>query len=133
MRKYFFTAAVLLGCSMPARAWTKIVKENGGFFGYKTVTEQVTPGSSQLVCSNPGHTKCKFSPIVTVDPDGTTLSEDQLDDIDSWVEGRLVNREASGNFLYSDAFYVKYTYDPETDKLEIEIYSLDEARDLGLI
>jgi hypothetical protein len=130
MRTIFLTTLVVLFSSF-SFAWTKIEKYNGGFFGYKTVTEDHAGGNNMLACHDPGRKSCQFASISTSGDDGITLS--QLDEIDRLVNTNVSNENFEGTFYYNSTFYVHFSYDLDKNKLNYEIYNLTEAHDLGFI
>lgn len=112
-------------------AWIKIEKYNGGFFGYKHVNESSTGGNSMLACADPGRKRCAWAHSAPISD--IIINEYQLNDIDEKVNAGILNEVLESSFYYDTNFYVHYSYDPFTDLLKYEIYTLTEAHDLGLI
>lgn len=113
-------------------SWTKILKENGGFFGYKTVSYSVTGPNSILACSDPGKTNCSISnAIIQTDTIGNIISDDLINEIDNAITDKLSQENLEGSFTYL-SYFIKFQYNIEQNKLEYIIYTLAEANELGI-
>lgn len=125
---------MLIAFSFSGQCWTKIEKTNGGLRGFRTVTESITPGSSMLACYDPGRSKCVFSGGFTViSEDGEIIKYDDFSIIEEEVMKRITRDNTSGSFAFSSDLFVKYSYNDNSDKLTMEIYSTYEAKTLGFI
>jgi hypothetical protein len=111
--------------------WTKIEKYNGGFFGYKVVYEEHSGPNHMLGCADPGKKSCTWAGIVSTSDGEAT--EEQLKEIDDMVLRKILSNDLEGTFYYSSNFYVHYSYNVDLDKLNFEVYNLNEAHELGLI
>lgn len=109
-------------------------KSGGGLFGYKFVTTTNWPdlGITVVACSDPGLTRCRASYAITM-PDGSTLTPETLESIDRTVTSLLTPENTSGSVIVNEAYYVKYRYKIDEDDLAFQVYTLDEAREEGLI
>lgn len=109
-------------------------KSNGGFFGYKFVTStDWGNGTVVVACTDPGKTRCKMASAALVTPTGPELSPDAFLAIDKTVSSLLSPENTSGKLVYNNSLFVTYKYDVELDDLLVTIYSMDEAKKLGLI
>lgn len=136
MRKLIL-AALISFTAAPAFCWYKIERTNRGIFGYDVVYETTAGPNTILGCSNPGRKSCHGSGIISVTPSGPVIDNSSVDDINKTVDQRIADAEygkdTKGNFYYGSDFYVEFTYVFASDKIEINIYSVKEAKDLGLI
>jgi hypothetical protein len=140
MKKLILCASLITFVSLPSFAWVKIVKVNGGLFGYKYITEEHTGGNHSLGCNEPGRQKCRFSQISqgrdNVNKDLALLrmlNVQVLDEIEEKINGLIKSGSSlNGNFRGINNIYVKYDYDAESNILSMEIYSEEEATELGL-
>ena len=115
-------------------SWTKIIKENGGFLGYKTVTESTSGPNTILACTDPGRTKCKGNSMgVLIESGGEIVALGDYDAIEEEVMRLLTDENTSGSFYVGTTLYVTYSYNADAGRLVMEIYSLYEAQTLGLI
>jgi hypothetical protein len=112
------------------------IKTNGGWFGYRHVTE-LNPGQGQdiyITCNEPGFSRCRSASTtaLTVPGGGTIyITQDMMDDIDASVMARINENNSNGTMLFGQELFIKYSYLIDTDNLTIEIYSLPEARQAG--
>lgn len=137
IKSIFLSAIALTAFSFSGLSWTKIEKYNRGVFGYRDVTASYSGPNSMLACANPGWNACKWrNGIVTgvvTDADGTVMPIDDYQPIEDAVMSQITKENTSGAIYYGSDLYVKYSYDADTDHLVMEVYSLYEARTLGLI
>lgn len=135
MKKILTLALLIAGLTqLSARPVIKYNKSNGGLFGYKYVTTTETPEENKIIvaCMDPGLTRCR-SALMPVLPDGSTITPETLENIDRAVTGLLSPGRTSGSLVYNEKLYVRYAYNIETDDLLVEVYTLDGAREEGLI
>lgn len=130
MRKIVLIVFVFLG-TKTCFGWTKIEKYNGGFFGYKLVTESHSGPNHMLACADPGKKSCSWAGLV-VSTDGE-VKEEQLKEIDDIINKNVLSERFEGTFYYGSNFYVHYSYDLDSDRLNYEVYNLKEAHELGFI
>ncbi len=113
-------------------SWEKILKENGGFFGYKRITYHEAGPNSTLACADPGRTSCsKANALVSSTSGGSGISDDIIQAVDRIIEDKIRNENLEGSFVYS-SYFVKYQFNVEQNKLEFIIYTELEAHELGL-
>lgn len=112
----------------------EVTRDKRRLFGYRDVIETSGEGRHIINCSNPGHTKCK-SVLGLIDlGNGTTLSEGEFDLIDEKVEDLITSSNGSaGRFVFNSKCLIVYRYITSTEKVNYTIYSMDEAKQLGLI
>ncbi|MCC5924890.1 MAG: hypothetical protein JJT77_13995 [Crocinitomicaceae bacterium] len=134
MKKEFFLCSIgTLLISLNAFAAIDVTKKNRGLFGYKQVVETVAEGKHTLSCFDPGKTKCKSSIGNYVVDDHLTLSENEFKIIDNRVEESVSGGSLNGRFVFDNKCYVIYSYCENSDHLKFSIYSMEEARENGLI
>lgn len=134
MTKFIILAVAIIGINFSGFCWTKIEKKDGGFFGYKLVTETHVGGNNALACNGPGKLKCVFKYGYSVeDEGGIILRFDDYTPIEKDCLSRITRENTSGSFYYSTNLFVKYSYDIDTDNLTMEIYSIYEAKKFGFI
>lgn len=81
---------ILVSLSLSSEATIKITKSNGGQNGYRDITETHDGDDHTLKCKNPGRESCTWGqgfPTVTLD---------ELESIDSYIENQLSNGLYSG-------------------------------------
>lgn len=100
-----------------------ILRHNKGLFGYKTVTTSHNAVGNYLSCLDPGKSSCKWS---------VSTLNNEYEDIVKKVDLECSNGSTSGSFQ-DDKYFVKYVFERDEDKLEIRIYTLNEARERGFI
>lgn len=100
-----------------------ILRHNRGLFGYKMVTVSQNPVGNYLSCLDPGKKSCRWS---------MGGKDEEYSAIVGKVDEACINGSTSGEFQ-DGAYFVKYTFEKEDDKLEIRIYTLNEARDRGFM
>ncbi len=123
-------------CAVPT--YTKIVKSNGGFFGYRDVGSTTTGNGSGgtnviLACSEPGLRRCRMSSTTNFTTNGL-LSEEDYNQIDQQVVSRLAATNGdiqNGKFVYNSAYLVVYNFKISSNELTYEIYTRDEAIQAG--
>jgi hypothetical protein len=134
MKKYILLIVALISFSLAGKCWTKIEKYNGGFFGYRTVSESTSGPNSILACADPGRNRCNFSTGFTVvGNNGAVVKYDDFSPIETEVMKHITRENTSGSFIYSSDLLVQYTYIIETGKLTMQIYGVYEAQSLGLL
>jgi len=84
-----------------------------------------------LGCYDPGKKSCTWAGIVSTSDGEAT--EVQLKEIDDLVLKKVLNNYLEGSFYYGSNFYVHYLYNVDEDKLNFEVYNLNEAHELGFI
>lgn len=144
MKRLVFISLVLLGAKgfagnadgklLATPTYTKIVKSNGGLFGYKYVDETSTSngsgGTNQLLaCSDPGWNRCRFNSTAR-----GVLTDNDYDAIDQTIFDAVTKSEekkVSGQFVYNTEFLVVYYYHLSPNKLTYEIFTKDEAAAAG--
>lgn len=117
-----------------APTYTKIVKSDGGLFGYKYVDETTTSngsgGTNQiLACSNPGWNRCRFTSTAK-----SILTQTDLDQIESLVTDQVASvqdKKTEGQLVYNASYLVVYKYHLGPDDLTYEIFTKDEASAAG--
>jgi len=131
MKKTFLLLAVLTA-ALNVDAKVTITKSNGGLFGYKTVQQtNMNDGSTTLVCSNPGLTRCRAQTLRTVD--GNTLTADEIEKIDNAVSEIISSSEnGTGKLMFDNRYVVTYKYNENSDKLIMEVYTPEEAKLEGI-
>lgn len=135
MKKILTLALLVAGLTqLSAKPVIKYNKSNGGLFGYRFVTTTETPEENKIIvaCTDPGLTRCR-SALAPVLPDGSDITPETLENIDRTVTGLLTPEHTSGGVVYNNRLYVRYSYNVERDNLQIEVYTLDGAREEGLI
>ncbi len=123
-------------CAVPT--YTKIVKSNGGFFGYRDVASSETGNGSGgtnviLACADPGLRRCRMSNATNFTTTGL-LTEEDFDQIDQQVLSRLTagtGDVVNGQFVYNSNYMVVYKYKIASNELTYEIYTRDEAIQAG--
>jgi hypothetical protein len=118
--------------------YTKVIRHQGGFFGYKYINQTSTSNGSGgsnvlLACSDPGSSKCKLNTSTSMV--SGNLNDDDSAAIDVIITNRVLQSngtESSGQFIYNTDFLVVYNYEIDTDKLTYEVYTREEAIQLGL-
>jgi hypothetical protein len=70
---------------------------------------------------------------VVTDANGTVMRIDDLQPIEDAVIAHITKDNNSGTMYYGSNLFVKYSYVMEGDHFVMEVYSLYEARTLGLI
>lgn len=134
MIKSILLGTALIAINFSVFSWTKIEKYNGGFFGYKSVAESHSGDNHMLACADPGKQNCKFAGTFgVIDQGGEEIIIDDFEPIESEVLSRITRDNTFGSFYFQSDFFIKYSYDIESDRLIIEIYSIYEATSLGLI
>lgn len=109
-------------------------KSGGGLFGYKFVTTTEWPEENKIIvaCADPGLTRCKSALAYTL-PNGSVITPEMLENIDIAVTAQLTPEHTSGSLVYNSALYVRYSYNVDEDNLQVEVYTIDGAREEGLI
>lgn len=134
--KKILTLCLLVAGLTQLSARPRIVynKSGGGLFGYKYVTTTETPEENKIVvaCADPGLTRCR-SALKPVLPDGSSITPEMLENIDIAVTAQLTPEHTSGSLIYNNALYVRYSYNIDEDNLKVEVYTIDDAREEGLI
>ena len=137
IKSVFLLAIALTAFSFSGLSWVKIEKRDRGMFGYRDVTASYSGPNSMLACANPGWKACKWSNGITTgvvtDANGTVMPIDDYQPIEDAVMSHITKDNTSGAMYYGSDLYVKYSYDASDDHLIMEVYSLYEARTLGLI
>ncbi len=102
-----------------APTWTKVVKSDGGLFGYKHVDQNTgaTSGNSTLACSDPGFNRCRFTPIDIVVGGNGNLTEEDFIKIDALVNSSINSDNLLGELTYS-SYTIKYKYNENTNKIK---------------
>lgn len=129
-----FAGKVIAGEHAPlplaAPTQTKVVKSNRGLFGYEYVTQTESSGGGILLaCSQPGFKDCKIVPSSITTPGG--LPTEEGNEIQNLVDSLIEGGQTAGNFVYGDNFLVIYSFDSTIDETEIDVYTKDEAAELG--
>lgn len=135
MKKFILISIALLTYTM-SYSVTIITKSNGGWFGFKTVTEDHSGPNHQLACADSGRTQCKFQGILGgVNQQGEHIDLEDYVPIENIITNYLsaANTPDFGSFYYLSDFYVKYSYQVNIDCLIIEIYTINEAQVHGFI
>lgn len=122
MRKVFLILALCMSSSI-LFAEDIVLRHNRGLFGYKYVSTSHNAVGNYLSCLDPGTKSCKWS-VSTLD--------EEYEGIINRVDSECSNGSDSGSFQDGD-YFVRYTFDREDDRLEVRIYSLSEARQLGYV
>ncbi len=119
-------ALLLLVAVSPAYSLDVITRSDRGLFGYREITEShdAANGINYLYCTNPGKSSCKWAKL--------TSNNDKYEDIVLRVDGECSQGSVAGSFEKGD-YYVRYTFDRDSDVLTIYIYSREEAIGLGYI
>jgi hypothetical protein len=137
IKSVFLTAFALTAFSFSGLSWVKIEKKDRGLFGYRDVYASYSGPNSMLGCANPGWKACKWSNgiagSVVLNASGDTKTIDDYQPIEDAVMEHITRESTSGAIYFGSDLYVKYTYDTDDDHLVMEVYSLYEARTLGLI
>ncbi len=97
-----------------------------------TTTTWPSENKTIVACCDPGLTRCKAAATFVM-PDGPDLTPDTVTDIDKTVTGLLTPENTSGKLVYNNTFVVIYSYDIDADDLMFKVYSMGQARSLGLI
>ncbi|MCA0430954.1 MAG: hypothetical protein LCH32_10695 [Bacteroidetes bacterium] len=103
------------------------IKTKGGWFGYKNVIEYTTPSETVMTCSNPGFSRCR--------PDFAASKFGGIENfnaIDSAVMNAVNESNRSGSIIFNNQFYIRYKYILTKDELEVEVFTIDEARAAGI-
>lgn len=135
MKKVLTICLLLTGLTqLSAKEGVRYHKSNGGLFGYKMVTTTNWPdlGITVVACKDPGVTRCRAAAAITM-PDGSVLSAETLESIDRAVTSLLTPENTLGSVIVDGTYYVKYNYNVDADDLAFEVYTLDGAREEGLI
>ena len=114
---------------LAAPTWTKVVKENGGIFGYKYVNQDPPnpSGNQSLLCATPGWHRCRFNSTAIVVGGGTVgLTSEDFEAIDAKVMSSITETEPSGILVYN-AYTVKYKYNVNSNKIKYKIFNQDEV------
>jgi hypothetical protein len=110
----------------------EVTRSRRGLFGYKEIHETIAEGRHILNCSDPGWSACRAMGITVLD-ETTTISADELANIDATVEGLIREDKPTGKFVFAGKAVVIYSYDANTDKLNYKVYSVAQAQSLHLI
>ena len=134
MKKEFFLCSICtILVTFSSFAVIDVTKKNRGLFGYKQVVETVAEGKHTLSCFDPGRMKCKSSLGSYVVDENITLTEAEFNIIDHRVEELVSDGSSSGRFVFDNKCFVVYSYCETSYHLKFSIYSMEEARDNGLI
>lgn len=110
-----------------------VTKKNRGLFGYKHVAETVAEGRHTLTCTDPGLTGCR-SELSSFDVDGTlVLTSSEFKIIDKTVDESINENNTKGKFVFDNRCLITYSYDVNSDQVNYTIYSMEEAKEKGLI
>ena len=160
MKKTIFLAILLFYFSH-SFAWVKstTTKSNGGLFGFKDVTENLSgpPASTNctftLMCEDPGVARCKFTQYdmkntsvwgcqsIVVNTSEETWWEVLNDDINDrialgYTSGTFIRQDVQITHPVTNTFenaVVTWNYSSANDVLEMTVYSYNEALSLGVI
>jgi hypothetical protein len=135
MIKFGLAGLIVLNC-LTAFSYTIITKDNGGWFGFRTVTESHSGPNHQLACADPGRMKCEFGTAFGgITQGGEVINLESFEPIENMILDLLAfeNSIVAGEFYFESDFFIMYSYDFNTDRLTIEIYTLHEASCLGFI
>lgn len=132
MKKTFLLLGLLVA-TLSVDARVTYEKNNGGLFGYRTVQQtNMNDGSVTIVCTNPGWTRCRAQTLRTID--GNTLTGDEIEKIDGAVSDLISTTEkVTGTLVFDSRYVVTYKYKEHSDRLTIDIYTLEEAKLEGII
>lgn len=91
-------------------------------------------GDITVVCKEPGFIKCKAQPADFVfQGNPSPLTDESYDAIESYIYDRTTSDDFNGRFIYNGEYYITYVYDSSADRMTMDIYSIEEAQDLGLL
>ncbi len=138
MKTNFLLVCSLMSSAAFANDELIVTKENGGIFGYKTITETIGTGENSgqhgLYCQDPGRTRCRTNSISVVVDETLSLDYTEFEKIEELVEQALKDSNgAPGRINFNGKAIVTYSYDADKDKLVFTIYSILEAQNLNLI
>ncbi len=97
--KKIVVVAIMTTLMIPVNAGTiKVNKENKGFWGYYFVTETHTDDFSQLNCTDPGHSRCKW----IEKPANCPVDVITLNAYLAQIETEIDNGQINGNMSFAE-------------------------------
>jgi len=89
----------------------KVTKTNGGFFGYRTVSETHTPSgigaidkNHSLICKDPGYESCRW-----MDSPTQGIDVEEFNNIMIQIDKAILESPASGSMKWSDNINASWT------------------------